>query len=84
MKRKNLIALIGAWTCAIGLMLTAFPSLSVNAEQRPSERCVAVSKQEYDSADRQMLLRTRFSTYARTGQLGWRYYWYCQFADRRG
>ena len=52
MKRKNLIALIGVWTCAIGLMLIAFPSHSVNAEQPPSERCVAVSKQEYDSAGR--------------------------------
>jgi hypothetical protein len=77
MNRQNLIALIGVWTCSIGLMLIAFPSLSVNAEQPPSERCVAVSKQEYDSADRQMLLRTRFSTYARTGQLGRRHYWYC-------
>jgi hypothetical protein len=77
MKRKNLIALIGVWTCAIGLMLIAYPSHSENAAQPPSERCVPVSKQEYDSADRQMLLRTRFSTYARTGQLGRRHYWYC-------
>ena len=37
------------------------------AGQPPSEGCVAVSKQEYDSANRQ---RTRFSAYARTGQLG--------------
>ena len=77
MKRKNFIALIGVWTCAIGLMLIAFPSQSENAEQPPSEQCVAVSKQEYDSADRQKLLHTRFSTYARTGQLGRRFYWYC-------
>ena len=42
MKRKNFIALIGVWTCAIGLMLIAFPSHSVNA-QPPSEGCVAVS-----------------------------------------
>ena len=35
MKRKNFIALIGVWTCAIGLMLIAFPSHSVNAEQPP-------------------------------------------------
>ena len=67
MKRKNLIALIGACTCAIGLMLIAFPSPSVNAEQPPREGCVAVSKQEYDSANRQKLLRSRFSTYARNG-----------------
>jgi hypothetical protein len=78
MNRKNLIALIGVWACAIGLMLIAFPSHSENAvQQPPSEGCIAVSKQEYDSADRQKLLRTRFSTYARTGQLGRRYYWYC-------
>jgi hypothetical protein len=77
MKRKTLIALIGVWTCAIGLMLIAFPSHSVNAEQPPSEGCVAVSKQEYASADRQKLLHTRFSIYAKTGQLGRRFYWYC-------
>ena len=77
MKRKNFIALIGVWTSAIGLMLIAFPSHSVNAEQPSSEGCVAVSKQEYDSADRRKLLHTRFSTYARTGQLGRRFYWYC-------
>ena len=77
MKRKNLIALIGACTCAIGLMLIAFPSPSANAEQPPQDRCVAVSEQEYDSANRQKLLHTRFSTYARTGRLGRRHYWYC-------
>jgi hypothetical protein len=77
MTRKNLIALIGVWTCAIGLMLIAFPSHSENAGQPPSEGCVAVSKHEYDSAGRQMLLHTRFSTYARTGPLGRRHYWYC-------
>ena len=75
MKRKNLIALIGACTCAIGLMLITFPSPSVNVEQPPREGCVAVSKQE--SANRQKLLHSQFSTYARTGRLGRRYYWYC-------
>jgi hypothetical protein len=78
MKRQNLIALIGVWTCAIGLMLFAFPSSSVNAAQPPSERCVPVSKQEYDSAGRKMSLQTRFSSYERTGQLGRRHYWYCR------
>ena len=78
MKRQNLIALIGVWTCAIGLMLFAFPSSSVNAAQPPSERCVPVSKQEYDSAGRKMLLQTRFSSYERTGQLGRRHSWSCR------
>lgn len=77
MNRKNVIAVIGVWTCAIALMLAAFSSLSVNAEQPPSERCIAVSKEEYISADRQKLLRTRFTAYARTGPLGWHHYWYC-------
>ncbi len=79
MKRGNLIARLDnrALTSVIGLMLFAFPSSSVNAEQPPGEHCVAVSKQEYDSAKRQKLLRTRFSTYVRTGRLGRRFYWYC-------
>jgi hypothetical protein len=77
MKRRNLIALVGACICAIGLMLTAFPFSSGNAQQSPRMGCVAVSKQEYDSAKRQNLLRTRFSSYVRTGRLGRRHYWYC-------
>jgi hypothetical protein len=78
MKWGNPIALIetGALSCAVGLMLIAFFSSSVNAEQPPGQ-CVSVSKQEYDSAKRQKLLRTRFSTYVRTGRLGRRSYWYC-------
>jgi hypothetical protein len=78
MQWRNLIALIAACTCAIGLMLSAFPFSSVNAEQLPRTGCVAVSKQEYDSAKKQKLLRSRFSTYVRTGRLGDRYYWYCR------
>jgi hypothetical protein len=58
-------------------MQTAFLFSSVNAEQSPGTGCVAVSKQEYDSAKRQKLLRSRFSTYVRTGRLGQRHYWYC-------
>jgi hypothetical protein len=79
MKRGNLIALIenGSLSCAIGLILIAFVSSS-NAEQPPGKQCVSVSKQEYDSAKRQKLLDTRFSTYVRTGRLGRRSYWYCR------
>ena len=73
---RNLIALIGASICAIGFMLIAFPSPWVNAEP-PQKGCVAVSKEEYDSAKRQKLLHTRYSTYVRTGRLGRRYDWYC-------
>ena len=44
----------------------------------PYEGCVAVTKQEYDSARRQNMLRTRFSQYLRTGIVGRRHYWYCR------
>jgi hypothetical protein len=75
---RKLIALIGIWACGIGLMLTAVPFLSADAKEPPSERCLAVTKQEYDSANRQMLLRTRFTAYERTGHLGRRHYWFCR------
>jgi len=65
---RKVIALIGILACVIGLMLTAAPFLSANAAEPPSERCLAVTKQEYDSANRHMLLRTRFTAYERTGQ----------------
>jgi len=64
---KNLIVLIGMCVCAIGLMLTAIPVLSMDAVRPPFERCLAVAEQEYDGAARQVLLRTRFSEYGRTG-----------------
>ena len=78
MKWRNIIAFVGSSICAIGLMQTAFLFSSVNAEQSPRTGCVAVSKQEYDSAKRQKLLRSRFSTYLRTGRLAQRQYWYCR------
>jgi hypothetical protein len=74
MKPKNLILLTGAWACAIGF---ALPHASVNAKDAPPKGCVAVTKQEYDSAKKQNLLHSRFSTYVRTGRLGRRSYWYC-------
>lgn len=77
MKREKLMVLVGASACAIGLMLAAFLSSLVNAEQPPWKGCSDVSKQEYVSANRQRLLQTRFSAYVRTGGLGRRYYWYC-------
>ena len=79
MKLGKFIALIenGACTAVIGLMLIAVPSSSVNAEQPPRKGCAAVSKHEYDSAKKEKLLRNRYGTYVRTGQLWRRYYWYC-------
>ena len=77
MKRGNLFAVIGACACAAGLVLLAFPSASVSAEEPPAQGCQAVTKPEYDSAKKQRLLRTRYSTYVRTGGIGRRRYWYC-------
>jgi hypothetical protein len=77
MKPKNLIPLNGARACAIGLALIAIPLPSVNAKEAPPKGCVSVTKQEYDSAKKQNLLHSRFSTYVRTGRLGRRSYWYC-------
>lgn len=78
MTGRNLIVVAGIWVSAMGLMLVAFPDSSVNANQPPRKGCVSVVKQEYDSAKRQNLLQNRFSSYATTGQLGRRSYWYCR------
>jgi hypothetical protein len=55
----------------------SFFSSSVSAQQPPREGCRAVSKIEYDSAQRNHLLRTRFGMYERTGRVLRRKYWYC-------
>jgi hypothetical protein len=53
-------------------------SSAAKAQQPPYTGCVAVSKQEYNSAKRQKMLRTRFSAYVQTGRIGRRFYWYCR------
>jgi hypothetical protein len=80
MRRGNLIALIEnrACTAVIGLMLIAFPSSLVNAEQPPRKGCVAVFKSEYRSAKKQKLLRSMYGSYFRTGRIWQRRYWYCR------
>jgi hypothetical protein len=60
----------------IGVLATALLPLPSNAQQRPAERCVSVSKTEYDSV-RKASLNNRFGTYLRTGAMFRRYYWYC-------
>jgi hypothetical protein len=37
-----------------------------------------VTKQEYDRAKKQHMLRTRYTEYVRTGLPGRRQYWYCR------
>src|SRR4029453_9855571 len=71
---RKLIALIGILVCAIGLMLTAAPFLWANGGEPPTGWCLAGSKQEYVTTNRQMLFRTRFTAYERTGYLGQRHY----------
>jgi hypothetical protein len=68
----------GACIAVIGLMLIAFPSSSVGAEQPPYKGCVGVSKGTYQIAKKKKLLGNRFGTYVRTGRLWHRYYWYCR------
>ena len=81
MRLGNLIALIEnrAYTTVIVLMLIAFPSSLVNADQPPRKGCVAVSKREYSSAKKQKLLRSMmYGSYFRTGRIWQRRYWYCR------
>ncbi|HZP70805.1 MAG TPA: hypothetical protein VFB29_12745 [Pseudolabrys sp.] len=62
----------------IALLVTTLPVSPAQAAKPPYTGCVAVTKQEYDSAKRQHMLRTRFSQYLRTGLPGRRQYWYCR------
>ena len=78
MKRGYFVAIVAACTGVIAVMFVALPDSSVNAVQAPRKGCVAVVKQEYDSAKRQKLLRMTYSSYATTGGLGRRAYWYCR------
>jgi hypothetical protein len=51
---------------------------SLQKQQPPRERCVTVTKREYDNARKKSLLRNRFGEYLRTGRVLRRRYWYCQ------
>jgi len=79
MRPKQLILRAEDVACVtlIGIMAIALP-VSVRAEPAPSWKCIAVVKQEYDSAKKKHLLHTRMGTYVRTGRPWRRYYWYCQ------
>jgi hypothetical protein len=59
-------------------LLSALPHAPASAAKPPYAGCVAVTKQEYDSAKKQHMLRTRFTEYVRTGLPGRRQYWYCR------
>jgi hypothetical protein len=78
MKRRYLIAFAGACTGAIAVASVALSDSSMNAVQPPRRGCVAVVKQEYDSAKKLKLLQMKYSSYAMTGGLGRRSYWYCR------
>jgi hypothetical protein len=77
MNRAGLFAVTGIFIGFVFIAPSALPSRAVNAERRFPDRCVAVSKQEYESAYRQNYLRTQFTVYAKTGALGRQHYWYC-------
>ncbi len=63
---------------AIALMLSVLPPAPADAAKPPYAGCVVVTKQEYDSAKKQHMLRTRYTEYVRTGLPGRRQYWYCR------
>jgi hypothetical protein len=62
----------------LALVLVTSHSLPASAAKPPYDGCVAVTKQEYASAKKQHMLRTRFTQYVRTGFPGRRQYWYCR------
>src|SRR5215475_11997119 len=51
--------------CMAGLVLVTFNVQSIRAEQAPPKRCASISKQEYDAARKQSLLRSRYGDYVR-------------------
>jgi len=63
---------------AIVLVLCALPHAPASAAKPPYAGGVVVTKQEYDSAKKQHMLRTRYTEYVRTGLPGRRQYWYCR------
>ena len=79
MKREKSLALIRntVFTAVFAFMLAAFLVASADAQQPPRQRCLEVSKSEYDMARKQKLLRNRFGDYVRTGRMLRRHYWYC-------
>ena len=79
MKLGKPLALVHISVCtgAIGLMLATLLVASANAQQPPRQRCLEVSKSEYNIARKQKLLRNRFGDYVRTGRMLRRHYWYC-------
>ena len=63
---------------ALALVLSALICTPASAAKPPYGNCIAVTKQEYESAKRQHMLRTRYTQYVRTGLPGRRQYWYCR------
>ena len=63
----------------IGTLVSLMPIQASGAAPKPPyDGCVAVTRQEYNAAKKQHLLRTRFTQYMRTGLPGRRQYWYCR------
>jgi hypothetical protein len=67
-----------ASVAAMMVLLMPLQSSAANAARPPYAGCVAVTRQEYNAAKKQHLLRTRFTEYVRTGLPGRRQYWFCR------
>ena len=62
----------------VNLAVMSLSSSSLLAEPMPPrEGCRPVSKIEYNSAKRELLLESRVRVYVRTGPFWRRHYWHC-------
>lgn len=61
----------------VAAILLAAVALPAAARQAPRANCVAVTKQEYNSARKTRLQQHRFGEYLRTGRVLKRFYWFC-------
>ena len=61
----------------VALVLMSGSAWAAAPVKPPHAGCSPVPKQEYNSARKQRLLRTRSGEYVRTGSVLRRHFWYC-------
>jgi hypothetical protein len=75
--QAGVIAILSIFISFAAALLRELPPHAADPAPSFSDRCITVSKQEYESAYSQNYLRTEFSAYIRTGRLTRQHYWYC-------